>query len=184
MGKKFSRKKLWVFNICGILLLAGLIYVGLPLCIGYAFVCALDKALDPTHDLAQYSRLRSQWDQDQVAHFPSEIPAEASLKKFSHAPGFLQGGGHIQLRLQLPHERILELYNQFSKQRTVSCRGNEHCSMPTTYFYTYKGKPEPFSNDFEIMVFDKYIPEKFQQKSHGVAISTESNEIVYWAEYW
>jgi hypothetical protein len=49
-----------------------------------------------------------------------------------------------------------------------------------------------FPDDFEIMIFDPVLPESERAeghywnhgKSHGVAISTNRNEIVYWAEAW
>jgi len=171
----------WSFISIGLILLI----VGVPLSIYSFFQEEVEKTLQPAQDLEKYAELRAQWPQDLVGHFPSEIPATASLKKFSHFPGLMQGNGHIQLRLRLPPEKIRELYDQFAKQRTISCRGNELCSMPTTFFYTSDGNNNgPFPSDFEVMVFDKYIPEKFQRKSHGVAISTSSNEIVYWADRW
>ncbi len=152
-----------------------------------------------THSLWKYKGLRAQWGPQLVSHFPPEIPADASLKKFSHFPAVLQGGASIQLRLSLPPERFRELYSQFSAQKTKSFLGgdtnrhmNEPEGMPTTFFYTSGNKDGSFPDDFEIMIFDKVLPEAERPpgfywnhgQSHGVAMSMNRNEIVYWAENW
>ncbi len=150
-----------------------------------------------THRLGKYGELRAAWDQELVGHFPVEIPPDASLKKFAHFPGFLQGGAHIQLRLRLPPERIRKLYKEFVAQRTKSFFGgdtnrhmNEKEGMPTTSFTT--ADTRSFPNDYEIMIFDRVLPDSERPpgfywnhgRSHGVVISTNRNEIVYWAESW
>jgi hypothetical protein len=152
-----------------------------------------------THRLGKYPELLAAWDQRLVGHFPTGIPADASLKKFSHYPGFLQGGAHIQLRLCLPPEHIRQLYTQFATQRTKSFFGgdsnrhmNEKEGMPTTYFATGDTDGRSFPTDYEVMIFDPVLPESERPpgfywnhgRSHGVAISTNRNEIIYWAESW
>jgi len=152
-----------------------------------------------TNSLRQYVQLRSDWDEELVGHFPREIPNSASLRKFSHFPGFLQGGAHIQLRLRLPADQIRKLYSEFAAQRTKSFMGgdtnshmNEKEGMPTTFFQTSDTKDRSFPDDYEIMIFDRVLPESERPpgfywnhgKSHGVAISTKRSEIVYWAESW
>lgn len=178
----FVQKK-GLLNFCMMLFLVGVIFAGL---LAYFYFSCNPQT---THNIGKYSELRAQWDQDLVGHFPAEIPQDAAVKKFSHFPGFLQGGAHIQLLLRLPPGKIRELYDQFAKQRTVSFKGNEKGSMPATHFYTSNNDDDfLFPNYFEIMVFDKIPPESQRYpnhgKSHGVAISTDSNEIVYWAESW
>lgn len=67
--------------------------------------------------------------------------------------------------------------------------------MPTTNFFTSKApQNDPtrlsFPADYEIMVLDPIIPNSekaenhawLDSDSHGVAISKQRNEIVYWAE--
>lgn len=64
--------------------------------------------------------------------------------------------------------------------------------MPTTYFMTSGSDDDSFPQDYEVMIFDPIYPESERPegfywnhgKSHGVAISTNRNEIVYWAESW
>jgi hypothetical protein len=152
-----------------------------------------------THRLGKYPEPLAAWDRGLVGHFPTAIPADASLKKFSHFPAFLQGGAHIQLRLRLPPEHIRQLYTRFATQRTKSFFGgdinrhmNEKEGMPTTFFSTGDTDDHSFPTDYEVMIFDSVLPESERPpgfgwnhgRSHGVAISTNRNEIIYWAESW
>jgi hypothetical protein len=150
-----------------------------------------------TRWLWRYPGLRAKWDASLVEHFPKKIPPSATLKRFCHFPGYLQRGAYIQLRLRLTPERIGELYDEFSRRRTRSYFGgdiNSHANgperMPTTFFRTAEARTGPFPDDYEIMVLDPAIPESADGqnwnhgRSHGVAISRERNEIVYWAERW
>jgi hypothetical protein len=49
-----------------------------------------------------------------------------------------------------------------------------------------------FPDDYEVMIFDSVLPESERPpgfywnhgRGHGVAISTNRSEIVYWAESW
>jgi len=151
-----------------------------------------------THNVSDYTKLLGRWDQKLVGHFPAVIPADASFKKFTHFPGFLQGSAYIQLRLRLPPEHIRQLHTRFSMQRTKSFfggdfnqHGNEKEGMRTTFFRTSDTEDQSFPTDYEVMIFDPILPESERQsgywnhgRSHGVAISTDRNEIVYWAVAW
>lgn len=152
-----------------------------------------------TRSLRKYPALLAVWNQSEysqelVAHFPKEIPKSARLKKFYHYPGFLQGGADIQLRLALPSDEIDRLYIRFLQRRTKSFFGgdsqrhmNQTNGMPTTSFLTGKKNRYQFPEDYEIMIFDKLLPRSGgwnHGRSHGVAISTNRREIVYWAASW
>jgi hypothetical protein len=182
-------RKLILSILCAVSSLAVFGMLGLAV-LAYSFIPR------ETHKLGKYGELRAAWDQALVDHFPAGIPADASLKKFSHFPGFLQGGAHIQLRLRLPAEHIRKLYNEFVAQRTKSFFGgdsnrhmNEKEGMPTTFFMTGDAD-ESFPDDYEIMIFDRVLPDSERPpnwnhgRSHGVVISTNRNEIIYWAESW
>jgi hypothetical protein len=195
-GDVWQEKMNWKKTILRIVL--GLIGIGVLAFIGLMIFIWLMFPRE-THSLRKYPHLRAQWNQELVGHFPDPIPESASLTKFSHFPGFLQGGAHIQLRLALPSEQIQELYERFLQKRTKSFLGgntnrhmNEKDGMPTTFFKTGDKDQSSFPKDFEIMIFDPVLPESERPeghywnhgKSHGVAISTNRNEIVYWAESW
>lgn len=153
----------------------------------------------PVTDPARYNEiLTGRWEdeKDLVSHFPRWIPKDATQVRFSFEQGFLQGGSHLQLRCHLPAERIAELHDQFAKFTTKSFFGApSHTDlnsvyMPSTYFHT-ADQPHPdanFPDDFEVMIFDP-VPQDNNvdwnhAHSHGVAISKQRNEIVYWAESW
>ncbi len=122
-----------------------------------------------------------------VSHFPRPIPADAQGIRFSFLPAFLQGGTHIQLRYSLPSEQIEERYAYFAQKKTKSFFGG----TPTTSFYIGDTKDGRFPDDYEIMIFDRVLKEEDQPagywnhgQSHGVAISKQRHEIIYWAESW
>lgn len=187
-----SRKNIIIRFVLGLIGLVVIAFVGLMI-----FVWLMLPR--ETNNLRKYHGLRAHWDQELIAHFPYPIPKSATLRKFSHFPGFLQGGAHIQLRLAMPPKQIQELYERFLQKRTKSFYGgntnmhmNEKDGMPTTFFKTGDIDRMSFPDDFEIMIFDTVFPESERPeghywnhgKSHGVAISTNRNEIVYWAESW
>ncbi len=166
------------------------------------FTCSLFHPSEK-HSLSAYPGLMARHHRNWAKHFPTEIPADATLKKLCYFPGVGQGGWYLQLRLLLPPERIRELYIESAQQRTKSFFGgncDSHIrmadSMPTTNFYTaddYQGTGHPsFPADYEIMVFDPIMTASEKQRyrgrdyvfSHGVAISTQRHEIVYWAHAW
>jgi hypothetical protein len=137
--------------------------------------------------------------QELVEHFPRPIPPDAKDVRFSFQPAFLQGGTHVQLRYSTAPETISELYERFSRQKTKSFFGgesdghrNQKGGMPTTRFYTSGSEDREFPKDYEIMIFDPVLAEKDRPpgfywnhcRTHGVAISKERNQIVYWAERW
>ena len=125
------------------------------------------------------------------------FPADAREPRLSFFPGFLQGGAHFQIRYGLPADQIKALHSRFSSEKTKSFFGgdtnahmNQTNGMPTTSFYTGTDGRRDFPADYEIMIFDPVLtnrPPGFywnHGRSHGVAISTAKNDIVYWAEAW
>jgi hypothetical protein len=149
----------------------------------------------------RYDEILSQrWNGERnlVQHFPQPIPSDARDVRFAFRPHFLQGGAYVQLRYSTTPDIIAELYERFSSIKTKSFIGGERHihrnakdGMPTTDFYTSGSKDHKFPDDYEIMIFDKVLKEKDRGpefwnhgETHGVAISKERNEIVYWAESW
>jgi len=152
-------------------------------------------------DVRRYERILAEhWRSDElVTHFPRPIPADTRNVRFAFFPGFMQAGQHVQLRYATSPETIRALYEKFSGRKTKSYVGgncNNHMNMkegmPTTFFYTSGTGDRRFPADYEIMIFDEVLKEEHRKpgfywnhgRSHGVAISLERNEIVYWAEAW
>jgi hypothetical protein len=178
----------WIAISFGVLLLLGIVGV---------FAIAYFIFPHETHRLGRYRDLRQTWQPELVAHFPDAIPQNAEKPRLSFFPGFLQGGAHFQVRYGLPAGEIAGLYTRFSSEKTKSFFGgdtNDHMNqtngMPTTFFHTGTDDRRDFPVDYEIMIFDPVMtnrPPGFywnHGRSHGVAISTTRNEIVYWAEAW
>ncbi len=148
-------------------------------------------------DVSQYDEIRQQMgDSELTQHFPSSIPENASDVKFEYLPKFLQGGAHIQLRLQLPQNEIADLLKEYRSKAKFNFVGgdryehsNEPSGVPTTYFHTSGIDDRSFPDTYEIFVLNAQpggTPD-FQWNhgySYGVVISLEKSEIIYWAEYW
>ncbi|MCX7013970.1 MAG: hypothetical protein NTW86_15695 [Candidatus Sumerlaeota bacterium] len=143
--------------------------------------------------------MRANPDSEILSHFSRFVPPDAQHAKMSAQPGFLQGGSHLQLRYDTTPERIDALYRQFAERTTKSFYGgdavdhmNQDDGMFTIFFYTADGSDHTFPPDYEVMVFDRLPTAQQRQKgidwnhgqSHGVAISKQRNEIVYWQEQW
>ena len=48
------------------------------------------------------------------AHFPQEIPSEASNVRFAYQPRIMQGAMLLELLISLPESQVDELWNQYS----------------------------------------------------------------------
>ena len=154
-------------------------------------------AMTPNTDVSHYYEISDQLDDSEITrHFPTSIPENATDIKFESLPKFLQGGGHIQLRFNLPQSEIEELLIEYRANAKYTFIGgdrsnhsNEDGGVPTTYFYTSETDDFSFSDNYEILVLNAEPggPPEFPWNhgySYGVVISLEESEIIYWAEYW
>jgi len=179
--------------------------LAIPACIFTLFVWAMFslavesfmEATTTVTDVGRYEEILAPCDDSTLlAHFPRPIPPDAEDVKFSFFPGFLQGGAHFQLRYRTSTETIDNLHERFSEMATQSFiigdeegRANLDVRMPSTVFYTSGTDDHDFPDDYEMMIFDQLPAEGTNPswnhgQSHGVAISQQRNEIVYWAEWW
>ncbi|MDZ7619717.1 MAG: hypothetical protein U1E05_22180, partial [Patescibacteria group bacterium] len=110
LEKQMNWKKTVLLGLLALVVVVSLVFGGLVLSVWFMIP-------RETHSLRKYPALRAQWDQELVDHFPDAIPESATLKRFSHFPGFLQGGAYIQLRLGMPSGQIEELYDRFLRHR-------------------------------------------------------------------
>ncbi len=154
-------------------------------------------ATTPIEDVSRYAEIRGQMGGSVlVRHFPMTIPENATDARFSYLPKFMQGGGHLQLRLRLPQSEIRDVLIEYDPQAKYEYVGgdmgeheNQTNGVPTTHFYTSGTNEGSFPASYEILVFDAEpggtpdFPWNHGY-SYGVAISSENSEIVYWAEWW
>jgi hypothetical protein len=149
-------------------------------------------------DTSRYREIRHQlWlSQDEIKHFPTEIPKDSENLRIAYSPGVLQGSVFFQVRFkQSPAEiqKLLTQYRKSAKHKYIGGDSNDHANLPngvpTTLFYTSDSRGESFPPSYEILVLnaeDKGTPGfKWNHgKSYGVAINSSASEIVYWAEKW
>lgn len=149
-------------------------------------------------DTSRYREIRYHlWsDNDEVKHFPHQIPTDAKDVRIAYSPGFLQGGSYFQVRLKQSPENIQKLLSQYKNLAKREYRGgntNDHINLPngipTTFFYTSDHPTESFPNTYQILVLNAQdrgnSDFKWNHgKSYGVAIDSSASEIVYWAEKW
>ena len=143
-------------------------------------------------DTSRYKEIRNQlWsDNDQVKHFPNDIPTDAKDVRIAYSPEF------FQIRLKQPPkkiEKLLSQYRSIAKHKYKGGNTNNHINqpngVPTTFFYTSDSPTESFPANYEILVLntdDKGRPGfKWNHgDSYGVAISSSASEIIYWSEKW
>ena len=174
--------------------IAAILFTLVVICVGFltVVVVSVHRSFGPITKVKKYSEvLERRWPQDArfqtlIKHFPRSIPPDAKDVKFYFQIS-IRCWADIQLRYTTSHDKISELYDRFSKEKTKSFVGadsSDHMNMKngirTTFFYTSGSKDRKFPKDFEIMVFD--IDESLSKGCRGVAISKKKNEIVYWAK--
>ncbi len=142
----------------------------------------------------KYSKVLAEWKSTTlVDHFPNAIPATATDVKFSALHRFLQGGGHIQLRMKLPNSEVRALYEDAAKKAKQTQDGgnsatliNEkddglHSACP----YTLDFDPYEFPKDYRIFIFHAETPGSWNHGvGYGGVISLQRDEVIYYAENW
>lgn len=157
-------------------------------------------ASSPTRvtDVSAYQDVLSQWQPTGlIDHFPEQIPSEESSARLSYMPGFLQGGSHFQLRLELPAseiERIEADVQQLTEHRYRGGTLFEHYNadstnnVPATDFFTGNDPDDRrFPDHFDLYVLEATPgsgPSWNNGRTCGVAVSSVSGEVVYWAHEW
>jgi ABC-type transport system involved in multi-copper enzyme maturation permease subunit len=193
LASKYQKRR-WVIVIAGVLIA---LVISLFVVFMNVFTGAFVAATKPVTDVTRYKEIREQMgDSELTQHFPLSIPENAENVQFEYLPKFLQGGGHFQLRMELPQSEINELIAKFQPQAKYKFIGgdrSDHSNMeggvPTTYFYTSGTDEHSFDDSYEILVLNAEAggTPDFQWNhgySYGVVISLEKSEIIYWAEYW
>jgi hypothetical protein len=162
----------------------------------------------PTTNVARYGELRAQMGNSPDNHFPEQIPADAEHVWFYYRPGLLQGRTDLQLRLQLPAERISEVqkkYEGIAVDHRVGPRAREGedcqkaffapgpCAVPPSCFrlprlYATGGEPAEFSQEYEFFVLGAVAANPSTCWNHGdtwgVAVNRAEAQVVYWASSW
>jgi hypothetical protein len=145
---------------------------------------------DETTDPRDYSQVLRQWQNTGLAdHFPEDIPTEARNVHLSSFPGFLQGGGWLQVRMELPASQVEQVLRDNLPRAIKQFKGGDkvthynECKVASTYFFTSGTKESKFPASYTILVLGNAGGWN-HGSSYGVAIDQANNEVVYWAERW
>lgn len=182
----------WIGRILGVLALVAIL--------GFAWTFySLKKALEPIESIDQYHEVLANWKaRGLVDHFPSSVPANARNVKFSSFPGFMQGGGHVQLRMELPEAEVKNLYDHATKTskqhhdggNSVTLVNEREDGMRSTHPHTLEKGISEFPSDYRIFIFhaEPYTKGTEYDWNHGVSkgmvVSLQRNEVFYYAESW
>ncbi|MUG96946.1 hypothetical protein F7734_33245 [Scytonema sp. UIC 10036] len=149
-------------------------------------------------DRSQYQDIRHKlWsNREQIKHFPTDIPADASGVRVAYSSNSSEGNRFFQLRLKQSPQKIQNLLSQYraiAKRKYQGGNTNAHANqpngVPTTFFHTSDSQEESFPSSYEVLVLgaDDKGNSNFRWnhgESFGVAIDTSTSEIIYWAEEW
>jgi hypothetical protein len=173
--------------LCGLAAVVALCIVGLRAVANRTFS-------EPDTDPAHYAAVLTEWKQTGlVKPFPASIPPDATGIHFSSSPGSLQGRPWIQLRMKLAPDRIAAIEADAQSTTTHVYTPDHRFSLPP------KDGDWPIPNceigddpqqfqfpaSFKIYVInavDRGSGSWDPYESYGVAVSRETNEVVYWAD--
>jgi hypothetical protein len=185
----------WIGPTAGVLVLLGVLgFLGLA-----HIKKTVKQALEPTVAVEKYGQILTDWKATGlVDHFPDSIPLQARNVHFSSFPGFLQGGAHVQLRIELPASEVKKLYDQatnLAKQyhdggNSTTLINERADGLYSTIPHTLVSGKYVFSEDYRVFIYDANPYQKGSGhdwnhgKSKGVVISLQRNEVIYYAENW
>lgn len=184
-----TRNKRILIGCVAVLLLAFVAFVGFI----NIWVPPIEELLEGETDVSSYSQIKATWPTNLVGHFPDKAPHPAA---FYYQPGYIQGGSSLQLKVTMSQADIAAELSKISPRILATYHGgdvNDHQNLtngiPTTFFFT-SGTTNTlkFPDDYAIMVIeanDHNFGFSWNKGSTaGIAISTQRNIAVYWAESW
>jgi len=184
-----KRTRKWIDGMLGYLGLAAIIVI---LWVGY-------NSKENIEPAEKYRQALPDWESSKlVDHFPKLIPANAKNLAFSSFPGFMQGGAHIQLRMELPPTEVKKLYNDAAKIAKQHHDGGNSFTLvnkrddglASTRPHTLDEGVYEFPEDYRIFIlYAKPYKEGSDfdwnhGQSKGVIVSLQRNEVIYYAESW
>ena len=168
--------------------------------LGFAWMAySFNKALEPIESIDAYQDVLADWKASGlVDHFPSSVPASARNVRFSSCPGFLQGGGHVQLRMELPEAKVKSLYEHATKNakqhqdggNSVTLVNEQEDGLWSTHPHTLTKGTYEFPGDYRIFIFYAEPCRKGSRhnwnhgESKGMVVSLQRNEVLYYTENW
>ena len=161
------------------------------------FVYSFYKALEPIESIDKYQEVLAVWrGSGLVDHFPSSVPASARNVKFSSFPGHLQGGGYVQIRMELPKAEVKKLFEHATNTAKQYQDGGDSETLvngstsPRTLGKDERDAYDEFPDDYRIFIFHAEPYKKGSGhdwnhgESKGMVVSLQRNEVLYYAESW
>ena len=154
---------------------------------------------EPVTNVRKYKRCKRQMPRSLVTHFPNSVPESATDPVFYYAPGMLQASTILQLRVYLPEREILELTESLEDAVAVYEGGgrmfdhyneDQDNNLPTTAYRTARKSDGVDALGFPEHFTMYVLSAKGRQSgwnhgtTTGIGISTETNDVIYWAEAW
>lgn len=143
-------------------------------------------------DVNRYSEVLNSGDKDSplLAHFPKEIPSEASNVRFAYQPRIMQGAMFLELLMTLPEAQIDELWSQYSNLEQYQFTDDKTLNdIPEPILFLIRNEDQELDRDFSIFFIDAQPAgnEDFiwnHGTMYGVGINQTDLEIIYWLQYW
>lgn len=146
-------------------------------------------------DVSRYSEVLSSADANSpvIAHFPKEIPPEASNARFAYHPRIMQGAMFLELLMTLPESQINELQDKYGDLEQYHY--SEEASLtdiPEPILYLISDKNDEnhgFDQNFSIYFINAEPAgeEDFiwnHGTMYGVGINKSTLQVIYWLQYW
>ena len=146
-------------------------------------------------DVHRYSEVLSSADANSplIAHFPKEIPPEASNVRFAYQPRIMQGAMFLELLMTLPEKQINELQDKYGEIEQYHY--SEEISLtdiPEPILYLISDKSDEnngFDQNFSIYLIsaEPAGTEDFiwnHGTMYGVGINNTTFQVIYWLQYW
>lgn len=171
-----------------LLIISASFFIGLAVVITYLlfFFWGMKKSNTPATDQEKYEAVLTMWEEDKseeyIRHFPRPIPRDAGNVRFYYIPNFLQRDAWIELHYQTGEEEIQELYEKYDQLKTGTS-----ATSADWWFRTLSEdeswQPRQMPKDFEVFTLHSNPDQAIEHDPRwGVAISRESNTIIYWAD--
>lgn len=154
----------------------------------------IDQAVSVKRNVHHYrAYLAAFQPQHLVTHFPKVIQNPDSTQ-FAYSSGPLQASSFIQLRMTLDSD-ALELISEMAATKAIAryqggdkyhhFNQDQENNYPTTYFHTNQNDPSwgySFPDHFKLYVYSAADQQTILGRTSGIAISNETNTVVYWAD--
>jgi hypothetical protein len=153
-----------------------------------SYVGMWSKVGTPDTNPLHYNDCLKAWDTKLIAHFPQHIPANATKTSFYFLPGFLQGGSIVELSCVLPEsdvDAVIKKYARVAEQTESKLAAYAHKPEISLVHLDEKTDVDPQAFQMYVLDAEPYMPSSWNHGYfYGVAVSTQDNRVIYFAQVW